>query len=128
MEYNIPEDLLYTEQHEWILVENGTATVGITDFAQKELGDIVYIDPPELGEKIEFMKVCGSIESVKSVSDLYSPVDGVVIEVNEEVIKSPELINKDPYQNWIFKVEVKNFEKIKPQLMTAEKYKEFIGA
>jgi glycine cleavage system H protein len=127
MDYNIPDNLLYTEQHEWVMIEDNIATVGITDFAQKELGDIVYIDIPELGQKIEYMQICGSIESVKSVSDLYSPVDGIVIEFNEEVVKSPELLNQDPYKHWIFKAELKNIDKIKPKLLTAEKYKELIG-
>lgn len=124
--YKIPSNLLYSEQHEWVIIEDNIATIGITDFAQKELGDIVYIETPQINQKVEFMKICGSIESVKSVSDLYSPVEGIVIAVNEEVINKPELINQDPYENWIFKVEFKNINKDK--LMTAEKYKEFIGA
>lgn len=127
MSYKIPEDLLYSEQHEWIMLEENIAKVGITDFAQKELGDIVYIDVPKINQKVEFMKVCGSIESVKSVSDLYSPVEGIVIDINEEVINKPELLNQDPYTYWIFKVEIKNFDKYKDKLMTAEKYKEYIG-
>ncbi|MFN3505815.1 MAG: glycine cleavage system protein H, partial [Caldimicrobium sp.] len=84
--YTIPENLLYSEQHEWVSLEENIATIGITDFAQKELGDIVYIEPPQINQKVEFMKVCGSIESVKSVSDLYSPVEGIVININEEVL------------------------------------------
>ncbi|MEN3014816.1 MAG: glycine cleavage system protein GcvH [bacterium] len=128
MSYKIPENLLYSQQHEWILIENDTAIVGITDFAQKELGDIVYIEPPQLNQKLEFMKSCGTIESVKSVSDIYSPIEGIVIDVNEQVLNKPELLNQDPYQYWIFKAEIKNFEKYKDNLMDASKYKEFIGA
>ncbi|MCS7164717.1 MAG: glycine cleavage system protein GcvH [Candidatus Calescibacterium sp.] len=128
MSYKIPENLLYSEQHEWVMIEDNMAKIGITDFAQKELGDIVYIDVPKINQKVEFMKVCGSIESVKSVSDLYSPVEGIVIDINEEVINKPELLNQDPYTYWIFKVELKNFDKYQNKLMTAEKYKEYIGA
>lgn len=126
--YTIPENLLYSEQHEWVSLEENIATIGITDFAQKELGDIVYIEPPQINQKVEFMKVCGSIESVKSVSDLYSPVEGIVININEEVLNKPEKLNEDPYKYWIFQVEIKNFENYKDKLMIAEKYKQFIGA
>ncbi|MFN3478483.1 MAG: glycine cleavage system protein GcvH [bacterium] len=126
--YIIPENLLYSEQHEWVSIEDNIATVGITDFAQKELGDIVYIEPPQINQKIEFMKICGSIESVKSVSDLYTPVEGIVININEEVLNKPEKLNEDPYKYWIFQVEIKNFENYKDKLMSAEKYKQFIGA
>ncbi|MFN3995592.1 MAG: glycine cleavage system protein GcvH [bacterium] len=126
--YIIPENLLYSEQHEWVSIEDNIATVGITDFAQKELGDIVYIEPPQINQKVEFMKVCGSIESVKSVSDLYTPVEGIVININEEVLNKPEKLNEDPYKYWIFQVEIKNFENYKDKLMSAEEYKKFIGA
>lgn len=128
MSYIIPENLLYSEQHEWVLLEENIATIGITDFAQKELGDIVYIEPPQINQKVEFMKVCGSIESVKSVSDLYSPVEGIVINVNEEVLNKPEKLNEDPYKHWIFQVELKNIDQYKNKLMDSEKYKQFIGA
>ncbi len=127
MGYIIPDNLLYSEQHEWIEINENIAKVGITDFAQKELGDIVYIEPPQINQRVEFMKICGSIESVKSVSDLYSPVEGLVINVNEEVLNKPELLNQDPYKHWIFEVEIKNFEKYKDKLMDSKKYKEFIG-
>lgn len=126
--YKIPENLLYSEQHEWVSLEDNIATIGITDFAQKELGDIVYIETPQINQKVEFMKVCGSIESVKSVSDLYSPVEGIVVNINEEVLNKPEKLNEDPYKHWIFQVEIKNFENYKNKLMSAEKYKQFIGA
>ncbi len=127
MDYIIPEDFLYSEKHEWVKIEDKIATVGITDFAQKELGDIVYVEPPQINQKVEFMKICGTIESVKSVSDLYSPVEGLVINVNQEVLNNPEKINEDPYKYWIFQVELKNLEKYKQNLMFHEKYKEFIG-
>ncbi|MFN4220047.1 MAG: glycine cleavage system protein GcvH [bacterium] len=126
--YIIPENLLYSEQHEWVSIEDNIATIGITDFAQKELGDIVYIEPPQINQKVEFMKVCGSIESVKSVSDLYTPVEGIVININEEVLNKPEKLNEDPYKYWIFQVEIKNFENYKDKLMSAEEYKKFVGA
>ncbi len=124
-----PEDLLYSEEHEWVKFEGDTAIVGITDYAQDQLGDIVYFELPQPGTKIEYMKVCGSVESVKSVSDIYSPVDGEVIEVNQEVIDSPELVNKDPYANWLFKVKLSgDVEAQKARLMTADKYREHVGA
>lgn len=127
MGYIIPDNLLYSEQHEWIEINENIVKIGITDFAQKELGDIVYIEPPQINQKVDFMKICGSIESVKSVSDLYSPVEGLVINVNEEVLNKPELLNQDPYKYWIFEVEIKNFEKYKDKLMDPKRYREFIG-
>jgi glycine cleavage system H protein len=126
MEY--PEKLLYTKDHEWILFANDTAIVGITDFAQKELGDIVYLDITTLNEIVEHEKVFGTIEAVKTVSDLFIPVTGKVLEVNQKIVDNPELINKDPYgDGWLIKMNVSNPEE-KSQLLTADQYKKLIGA
>ncbi len=124
-----PEDLLYSKEHEWVKFEGDTAVVGITDYAQDSLGDIPYFELPAVGPYVEFMKVCGSVESVKSVSDLYSPVDGEVVEVNQEVLDKPELVNEDPYSNWLFKVKLsKPVSFYQENLMSAEDYKKMVGA
>ena len=103
----VPEDLYYSEEHEWLRVEDDVAIVGITDFAQDQLGDIVYVDLPEVGDSIEVGAVVGELESTKSVSDLYSPVSGEVIAKNVELDGSAELINTDPYgEGWLFKVRI----------------------
>jgi glycine cleavage system H protein len=103
----VPEDLYYSEEHEWLRVEDDVAIVGITDFAQDQLGDIVYVDLPDVGDSIEVGAVVGALESTKSVSDLYTPVSGEVIARNAELDGSAELINTDPYgEGWLFKVRV----------------------
>ncbi|RMH73756.1 MAG: glycine cleavage system protein GcvH [Gemmatimonadetes bacterium] len=103
----IPADLKYSESHEWVRVEGDTATIGITDHAQTELGDIVFIEAPEIGDTVEAHEPCGSIESVKAAEDLKSPVSGEVLEINEELNDAPELVNEDPYgKGWIFKVKL----------------------
>lgn len=103
----VPEDLYYSEEHEWLRVEDDVAIVGITDFAQDQLGDIVYVDLPDVGDSIEVGAVVGELESTKSVSDLYTPVSGEVIAKNAELDGSAELINTDPYgEGWLFKVRV----------------------
>lgn len=102
---NIPSDLKYTKDHEWILIEGNSATVGITEFAQKELGDIVFVEVETVGETLEAGETFGTIEAVKTVSDLFMPVAATVEEFNEELAKTPELINRDPYgKGWIVKV------------------------
>ncbi len=102
---HLPEDLLYHPEHTWARIEGDTATVGITDFAQKELGDIVYVELPEVGRAVGFGEVFGTVESSKSVSELYSPVDGQVVEVNAEMEDAPERINDDPYgEGWLVRV------------------------
>lgn len=102
---HIPEDLKYTEDHEWARIEGDIATIGITDFAQSELGDIVYVELPELGTATEKSQSFGTIEAVKAVSDLFAPLTGEVVEINSTISDSPELINKDPYgEGWIIKV------------------------
>lgn len=121
---NIPEDLLYTEEHEWVSIENGLATVGITDYAQKELGDIVYVELPEAGSEVEAAETFGTIEAVKTVSDLFSPASGTVVEINEALEDHSELVNTDPYgDGWMIKIKISE----KPEgLLSANEYREMI--
>jgi len=124
---NIPSDLKYTKDHEWVKLDGNTATVGITDFAQGELGDIVYIDINTVGQDVNQHDVFGTVEAVKTVSDLYMPVSGKVLEVNAVLDGSPEKVNADPYgEGWMVKVEVKNTAEV-DGLLTADQYKELIG-
>jgi len=121
-----PENLYYTKDHEWLKVEGEEAVVGITDFAQKQLGDIIYVDLPQTGKSLEVHQAIGSVESVKSVSDVYSPVSGEVIEVNSELAQTPDLINKDPYgQGWIVRLRLKNKAEIN-NLMKAADYEKYL--
>src|SRR3981189_1978249 len=123
-----PEDLRYTKQHEWVRAEGEVGTVGITEHAQKELGDIVYVDLPKVGAHIEQGKSLGSVESVKAVSDIYSPVSGEVIEVNELLTSAPEKLNEDPHgAAWLVKLRLSSPEEIQ-QLLTASDYQSYIGA
>ncbi len=122
---NIPNGLLYTKDHEWIKIDGTTATIGITDFAQGELGDIVYIDISTVGKEVDEHQVFGTVEAVKTVSDLFMPLTGKVLEVNSMLDASPEKVNSDPYgDGWMVKVEVKGST---AGLLTAEQYKELIG-
>jgi len=124
---NIPADLKYTKDHEWIRVQGNTATVGITDFAQGELGDIVYLDISTVGKDVAQHEVFGTVEAVKTVSDLYMPVTGKVLEVNPTLDGSPEKVNADPYgEGWMVKIEMKNMAEANA-LLTADQYKELIG-
>ena len=124
---NFPENVKYSHDHEWIRVEGQEAYVGITDFAQSELGGIVYVDIPTIGDTLESGEVFGSIEAVKTVSDLLMPVSGKVLEMNDELEDAPELVNKDPYgKGWIIKIAVQKPEEL-DNLLTAEQYKDFIG-
>ncbi len=124
---HIPEHLLYTETHEWVEVEDGIATCGITDFAQDQLGDLVYIELPEVGSGVVAGEVCGVIESVKAASDLYSPLSGEVVEVNGELADAPELINKDPYgDGWMFRIKLSDPSELEA-LMDAERYQKFVA-
>ena len=124
---NFPENLKYSSDHEWVRVEGSEAYVGITDFAQDELGEIVYVDVTTEGETLDVGEVFGSIEAVKTVSDLMMPITGEVLELNSKLDDTPEVVNKDPYgEGWIIKVAVSNEEEL-DDLMTAEAYKEFIG-
>ena len=104
---SIPNELLYTKEHEWVLAESMVYTMGITDYAQAALGDIVYVQLPKVGETVTAEKVCGEVESTKSVSEIYAPVTGTVIAINESLSNSPESINSDPYgAGWLVKIEV----------------------
>jgi glycine cleavage system H protein len=122
---NIPAGLKYTKDHEWVKIEGNTATVGITDFAQGELGDIVYVDINTVGQTVAQGEVFGTVEAVKTVSDLYMPVSGKVLEVNPVLDGSPEKVNEDAYgEGWMIKIEVSGPVN---DLLTADQYKELIG-
>lgn len=126
---NIPEGLYYSKTHEWIkLGEDNIATLGVTDHAQEFMGDVVYVDLPSIGDSIKQGGECGVLESVKSASDLYSPLAGEITNINEKLITSPELINKDPYgDGWILKISAEDPEKINA-LMSAKEYEKFLTA
>ena len=122
----IPEDLRYTKDHEWVRVEGNVATVGVTDFAQSELGDIVFVEIETLHEELKKEEVFGSVEAVKTVSDLFMPIGGTVIEINENIESSPELVNSDPYgEGWMIKIEINEASDIE-NLLTAEAYSNLI--
>ena len=124
---NIPEGLKYTKDHEWIKIDGNKATIGITDFAQGELGDIVYVDIPTVGQEVGEHQVFGTVEAVKTVSDLYMPLTGKVLEVNKELDARPEKVNSDPYgAGWMIKMEMKNPADAS-KLLSAAQYKELIG-
>jgi glycine cleavage system H protein len=124
---NYPENFKYTKEHEWVLVEGDTGTVGITFHAQKELGDIVYVDLPKPGTKVETGQTFGSVESVKAVSDIYSPVSGEVTAANEELASSPEKLNEDPHgAAWLVKIKLANPAEVQ-QLLSAADYQTYIG-
>ena len=124
---NIPAELKYTKDHEWIKIENNIATVGITDFAQGELGDIVYVDVDTLDDTVEEGDVFGSVEAVKTVSDLFMPLTGEVIEFNEGLEDDPEIVNKDPYgKGWMIKISFTDNSQIE-DLLDAQAYQELIG-
>lgn len=123
---NIPENLFYTKDHEWLKLDGDIAIVGITDFAQKELGDIVFVDVDTVDEDLDAEEAFGTIEAVKTVSDLFMPVSGTVLELNEELDDQPELINKDPYgKGWIIKIKLADKSEVE-NLLKAEQYKELI--
>lgn len=124
---NVPEDLKYTKDHEWVRVEGESVVIGVTDFAQKELGDIVYVDVDTEGETIEKEEVFGSVEAVKTVSDLMMPVSGEIVTFNEALEDEPELVNTDPYSDgWMIKVLVSDFTEL-DSLLSADQYKELVG-
>lgn len=123
---NTPKELRYSEEHEWVKVEGNTVRIGITDFAQSELGDIVFVELPEVGDEISADEPFGSVESVKTVSELYAPVSGKVIEVNEDLNDSPEFVNESPYEKaWMVVVELSEPSEVE-NLMTAEQYEEMV--
>tara|TARA_Y100001980_G_C14534850_1_gene311298 strand:- start:1041 stop:1415 length:375 start_codon:yes stop_codon:yes gene_type:complete len=123
---NIPENLKYTKDHEWISIHGDIATVGITDYAQRELGDIVYIEVESLNQKLNKEEIFGSVEAVKTVSDLFMPVSGEVIEFNNDLNNSPEAVNNDPYnEGWIIKVKISSHNEIN-ELLNSDDYKKII--
>ena len=124
---NIPEELKYTKDHEWISIDGEIATVGITDFAQRELGDIVYVEVETVGETLDADEVFGTVEAVKTVSDLFLPVSGEIIEFNEDLEDTPEDVNSEPYlKGWMIKMKVSNPDDLN-QLLDSNKYRELIG-
>lgn len=123
---NFPQDLKYTKDHEWVKIEGDIATIGITDFAQKELGDIVYVEVETVGETIEAGEVFGTVEAVKTVSDLFMPLSGEILEFNDELEGSPEMVNESPYESgWMVKVKITG--DLPADLLDADAYKELIG-
>ena len=123
-----PANFHYTKEHEWVRAEGDTGVVGITDYAQEQLGDIVYVDLPKPGTRVEQGKTLGSVESVKAVSDIYAPVSGEVTEVNDALATSPEKLNSDPHgEAWLVKIKLSAPEEIR-QLLTADDYQKYLGA
>lgn len=125
---NFPAELKYTKDHEWVRVEGGQAIVGITEFAQHELGDIVYVDINTLGSDVNQEEVFGTVEAVKTVSDLFMPVSGKIMEINKKLDTNPELVNSDPYgDGWMVKIELSDASQVE-DLLSAEDYKGLVGA
>jgi len=125
---NIPANLRYTKDHEWLKPEGDTALVGITDFAQNELGDIVFIEVETVGENLDMEETFGTIEAVKTVSDMFMPVSGEITEFNEKLTEKPEMVNKDPYgDGWIVRIRISDQSQI-DELLDAEQYRELVGA
>ena len=124
---NIPDELFYTEEHEWVRLEDDEVTVGITDYAQSELGDVVFVELPAVGDRTKQMEPFGTIEAVKAVSDLYAPVSGKVVEINEALADAPELVNQDPYgEGWMIRIQIDDPSEL-DNLLTAEAYRRLIG-
>ncbi len=125
---NIPSNLKYTKDHEWVLIDGDFATVGITDFAQKELGDIVYVEVETLDQTLNKDEVFGTVEAVKTVSDLFLPLSGEIIEFNDELESNPEDVNSDPYgKGWMVKIKISNAAEVE-ELLSSDAYKQLIGA
>ena len=125
---NIPQELKYTKDHEWVKIEGDTATIGVTDFAQGELGDIVYVEVETLDESLDREEVFGTVEAVKTVSDLFMPVSGEIIEFNDSLEDEPEKVNNDPYgEGWMIKVKLSDTSEVE-DLLSAEEYKEVVGS
>jgi len=123
---NIPKEFKYTEEHEWVKIDGNIATIGITDFAQGELGDIVYIDIDSIGNELEGNEIFGTVEAVKTVSDLFMPLKGKVLEVNPNIESTPEIVNEDPYyKGWIIKIEISENQDIS-NLLSSDDYKKMI--
>jgi glycine cleavage system H protein len=122
-----PEDYKYSKEHEWVLVEGKVATIGITDFAQDQLGDIVFVELPAVGDKVSKEDAFGVVESVKAVSDIYAPVSGKVIEVNDDLPENPEMLNEDAYgDGWIIKIEMSDADELN-DLLSAAEYEEYVA-
>jgi len=125
---NFPAELKYTKDHEWVKINGNEATIGITDFAQRELGDIVYVDVTTLGEMVDKEAIFGSVEAVKTVSDLFMPLSGEVLELNKDIDSAPETVNSDPYgKGWMIKIKIKDPAEI-ADLLSVDDYKKLIGA
>src|SRR4051794_4374405 len=125
-ELNIPKELRYSEEHEWVKTEGGNVRVGITDFAQHELGDIVFVELPEVGDELKADEPFGSVESVKTVSELYAPISGKIVEVNEDLSDDPQFVNESPYEKaWMVIIEPTDVSEV-DKLMSAEQYEEMI--
>ncbi len=123
---NYPEDLKYTKEHTWLKIEGNLATIGISDYAQEELGEIVFVELPEIETEVEYMGEFGVVESVKTVSDLYAPINGTVVETNEDLLDTPEIVNDSPYEEgWLIKVEMSESTDL-DSLMSAEEYQDYI--
>jgi glycine cleavage system H protein len=126
MSYKIVDGLKYTRKHEWVRLEGNTAVVGLTDYAQDKLGEIVFVELPDMGAEVEAGKGSAVIESVKAVADLYAPLDGTVVEVNEDLLDQPEVINSDPYEGgWVYKIEIKDKSQL-DSLMDEAAYAKFV--
>ena len=126
-EYIVPENLYYTKEHEWLKIEDDTATIGITDYAQKSLHEIVFVDLPEIKRKVRQMEPIGTVESVKAVSEIYTPISGEIMEVNKELNEKPELVNQDPYgKGWIAKIRPENLDNEIKNLLTPQQYREYL--
>ena len=119
-----PTNLQYTKEHEWVAIEGDIATIGIPEYAAEKLGDVVFVDLPKVGTSTTYMKICGEIESTKSVGELYAPLDGEVVEINDKVVSAPETVNTDPFgEGWLIKVRFTSL----PELMTADEYNALTG-
>ena len=124
---NFPDNLLYTKDHEWVKIDGNNATIGITDFAQRELGDIVFVDVPSVGKTMKKEEVFGTVEAVKTVSDLFLPLSGKVESLNSSLDSAPEAVNKDPYgEGWMIKMTISNQAEVS-ELLSAEQYKNLVG-
>ena len=124
---NFPENLKYTKDHEWVLIEGNMGTIGITDYAQGELGDVVFVELPSVGKTVKQHESFGTIEAVKAVSDLFAPVSGSVVDVNGDLTSSAELVNKDPYgKGWMVRIKLSKQDEV-PDLLSASAYKALVG-
>jgi len=127
LDCEIPDKLYYSKEHEWVMIEGKEAVVGITDYAQRQLHEIVYVEVQKVGANIEQSQTIGTVESVKAVSDIFAPVSGKISKVNEELAENPELLNQDPYcKGWLARINLKDFNKDLRELMTTQQYAEYI--